>query len=361
MPKALNKTFRTNLKICAVLAVIVALSLTTGCLEQTQPTKSVSQGHDLRSKDGLCSYLRQLPAVKNVEHWNNPYGDGITITTKHYKIHTTMLELLVLRQVPGFMESALIAYKKQLPVPIETENLFTIYLFGSRRQWEDFTKVFTGDNASVYLNIKKGAYYLNGACVAYNIGRTRTFAVLGHEGWHQFNSRHFIYRLPSWLDEGIATLFETSTCVNGIFQFTPEKNLGRLGPLRKILLSGKNFPLEELISLNPGEVVIQADTNAVIAFYAQSYALTRFLRENDYGKYLEKYHNLLLGAAHGTWPLDDTLHKIAGDRNIPLTASWNRYVSPKLFAYYIDPHYTLMEDEYLVFCRKLVYNIRPKR
>jgi len=360
LPKTMNIIFRTNLKIYAVLAVMIALSLTTGCPEQRDPIKSIRHG-DLNSEDEMCRYLRQIPTVKSVEHWENPYGDGITITTKHYKIHTTMLELLVLRQLPGFMESALIAYKKQLPVPIETESLFTIYLFGNREQWEAFTKVFTGDNTSAYLNIKKGAYYLNGACVAYNIGRTRTFSVLGHEGWHQFNSRHFTYRLPSWLDEGIATLFETSTSINGTFQFTPERNLGRLGPLREILLSGKIIPLEKLIVLNPGEVVVRADTDAVIAFYAQSYALTRFLREDSYGKNLGKYHNMLIGAAEGTWPLDGTLHKIASDRNIPLTASWNRYVSPKLFAYYIDPLYTLMEDEYIAFCRKLVYSIRPAR
>lgn len=342
----------------AVLAVMAALSLTTGCQEQTQ---SINQKSNLNSKEGMCRHLRQLPAVKSVEPWENPYGDGVTITTKHYKIHTTMLELLVLGQVPGFMESALIAYKKQLPVPIKSEKPFIIYLFGSRQQWEDFTKKFVGDNAHIYLNIKKGAYYLNGACVTYNIGRTRTIAVLGHEGWHQFNSRHFTYRLPSWLDEGIATLFETSICVDGIFQFSPNRNLARLGSLRRVLLSGKTIPLEDLIALNPGEVVVQADTDAISAFYAQSYALTRFLRENNYGERLRGYHNMLIGAAKGTWPLDNTLRKIASDRNIPLTARWNRYVSPKLFAYYVDPNYAQLQNEYLAFCRKLVYNVRPAR
>lgn len=345
----------------ALLVVTAVASLLTGCQEQRQAARSSHRQPDLNTTAGICRYLSQLPAVKNVEPWNNPYGNGITITTKHYKIHTTMLEPLVLRQVPGFMESALIAYKKQLPVPIETENLFTVYLFGERLQWENFTKTFAGDNAHMYLSIKKGAYYLNGACVTYNIGRTRTFSVLGHEGWHQFNSRHFTYRLPSWLDEGIATLFESSTCVNGIFQFRPERNLGRLGSLRNVLLSGKIIPLEKLIALNPGEVVVQADSDAIAAFYAQSYGLTRFLKEENFGKRLGRYHSMLIGAAEGTWPLGPSLHEIASNRNIPLTASWNRYVSPKLFAYYIEPHYTLLEDEYIAFCRKLVYNVRPAR
>jgi hypothetical protein len=309
----------------------------------------------------MCRYLSQMPTVKSVTPWENPYDNGITITTNHYEINTTLLDALVLRQVPGFMESSLVAYKKQLPNPIETKSLFKIYLFGTRGQWDEFTKNFAGDNAQMYLNINKGAYYLNGACVAYNIGRTRTFAVLGHEGWHQFNSRHFKYRLPSWLDEGIATLFESSVYANGMFHFEPQRNIARLGSLRQALLTNNIIPLDKLITLNPGEVIVQANSEAAASFYAQSYALTRFLREEGYGKRLGRYHNLLLGAANGSWPLTPKLRKIASDRNIALTAGWNRYISPKLFAYYIDPNYGLMEDEYLDFCRKIVYNVRLTR
>jgi len=53
--------------------------------------------------------------------------------------------------------------------------------------------------------------------VVYYIGRERTFSALGHEGWHQFNSRHFKFRLPSWLDEGIAMLFEIHRSEKGFF------------------------------------------------------------------------------------------------------------------------------------------------
>ncbi len=90
-----------------------------------------------------------MPTVKSVTPWENPYSNGITITTKHYEINTTLLDVLVLRQVPGFMESALVAYKKQLPNPIETNNIFKIYLFGTRAEWDEFTKTFAGDNAQM--------------------------------------------------------------------------------------------------------------------------------------------------------------------------------------------------------------------
>lgn len=350
------------MNLFAALAIIGVFTLLAGCTETQRTALRPATGQlNLSTVDGMCSYLSRMPTVKSVTPWENPYGNGITITTKHYEINTTLLDVLVLRQVPGFMESALVAYEKQLPYQIETNNIFKIYLFGTRAEWDEFTKTFAGENAQMYLNIKKGAYYLNGACVAYNIGRTRTFAVLGHEGWHQFNSRHFKFRLPSWLDEGIATLFESSVYLDGLFYFKPERNIARLGPLREALQSGNIIPLEKLIALNPGEVIVQTNSEAVASFYAQSYALTRFLREDNYGKRLGKYHNLLLGAANGSWPLTPKLRRIASDRNIALTAGWNRYISPKLFAYYIDPNYGLMENEYLEFCRKIVYRVRPAR
>ena len=310
---------------------------------------------------GMAKYLDGLPAVESAEIWNNEYGPGITIGTAHYNIHSTLLEPLMLRLIPAFMESAYREYQKQLPAAIETQNKFTIYLFESREQWEQFTKEFTGDKAPLYLKIKEGAYYLNGACVTYNIGRTRTFSVLGHEGWHQFNSRHFRYRLPSWLDEGIATLFETSTYRRNQFEFDAARNLGRLGSLKIAILEKRLIPLEQLISLNPGEVVHYASSDSVMSFYAQSYALVRFLREEEFGKRLNKYHDMLLGAVDGKWPLTESQQKLASNRNIPLTVQCNRLVSPLLFKHYIDKDMEEIEREYHNFCRKIVYNIRLKR
>ena len=307
----------------------------------------------------MSRHLENLPAVRLVEQWNNQYAPGIKITTKHYQIYTTMLEPLILSRVPGFMESAYSAYQKQLPYPVKTEHKFTVYLFGDRSQWENFTRKFTGENAELYLKIKKGAYYLNGACVTYNIGRSRTFSVLGHEGWHQFNSRHFTYRLPSWLDEGIATLFESSFYKDGFFFFDPSGNVSRLGCLKKLLQSGRIIPLEKLLVLNPGEVVAHADTEAVMAFYAQAYALIRFLREEEYGRHIGSYQQMLFDGKEGNWPIEKELQKTAADRNIPITANWNREISPKLFEYYIDNCRDL-QDKYIPFCRKLVRNVRIK-
>jgi len=335
-------------------AFVVCLLLNTAC-ESPQAAKR-SRTPKLATPVGMAEYLKDLPAVEKAEPWSDEYAPGITITTEHYDIHTTLLDPLMLRQVPGFMESAYRGYQNQLPQPIDTKTRLTIYLFGSRRGWEDFTKKFVGRQWRHYLKIKKGAYYLNGACVAYNIGRKRTFGVLAHEGWHQFNSRHFVYRLPSWLDEGIAMHFETFRYDKGRFYFEPHKNGGRLGGLRKTILTDNMIPLKKLISLNP--VYVIDDTESVLAFYSQAYALVRFLREDDYGKRLGNYQNLLLAGLRGEWPLEPQLRRTAADRNIPLTGRFNAFVSSKLFDLYIGQDIEKIEAEYIAFCKKIVYRVR---
>ena len=249
------------------LILIIAIPLLSSCSESGLST-GVGNARRIDTPAGMIEYLqkRNLPTLEKVRLWQNEYGPGLKLTTAHYEILTTLLEPLILSQVPGFVESAYRSYNKQLPRPVETATKFRIYLFAERKQWEDFTKTFAGPQASLYCKIKAGAYYLNGSCVAYNIGRERTFSVLGHEGWHQFNSRHFKFRLPSWLDEGIAMLFEASRYDRGLFYFEPTLNLYRLGALRKTLAGNKMIPLRQLVAINPGEAIVKGD-DAVTAFY----------------------------------------------------------------------------------------------
>jgi len=321
---------------------------------------SYESREDNASSVDTCSILidrlqsENLPTLHAVEAWESDYGPGLKLTTAHYEILTTFLEPLLLRQIPGFLESAYRAYNDQLPRPIEASGKSTVYLFANRRQWEDFTKTFAGDKAELFCKIRAGAYYLNGACVTYNIGTKRTLSALGHEGWHQFNTRHFAYRLPSWLDEGVAMLFETSTYKDGIYHFRPSDNSYRLDALRKTLATNQQMPLQELIAINPGEVLATDQAEPVKAFYSQSYALVRFLRETDLGKYAASYQRMLWDGLRGNWPLSQTDKTIAQDRNVPRTVRWNRAVGPELFKHYISGDIDYIEKEYLAFCRQIV-------
>ncbi len=332
-----------------------------GC-EAGRPQTETAKTARIDTRDGMIKYLEglNLPALKSVNRWQNEYGPGLRLVTEHYEILTTLLEPLMLSQVPGFMESCYRGYQGQLPKPIATRTKFRVYLFAQRKQWENFTKSFTGGNAPMYSKIKAGAYYLDGVCVSYNIGRERTFAVLGHEGWHQFNDMSFKYRLPSWLNEGIAMLFEANRYEQGLFYFDHDKNMYRLASLKNTLAKNKMIPLQKLISMNPGEALATNQDDMVMAFYSQVYALVRFLREDGYGKRLGNYHQMLMGGLRGDWPLGDERTTIAADRNIPLTVRWNRIVGTQLFELYIGDNFSQLEREYTAYCRKIVYRIRLK-
>jgi hypothetical protein len=306
--------------------------------------------------------MANVPGIVKMERWDAAGVEGACIETQHYQVFTTLIDPLMLRQVPSFVESAYRAYESQVPYRIQCMRKFKIYLFSDRMGWEQFTRVFTGPDAETYLKIREGAYVYNGICIAYNIGREQTFSVIGHEGWHQFNQGYFTYRLPSWLDEGVATLFETCRYKQGVFEFRPQDNLMRLVTLRKVMQKERMISVADLISLNPVQVLdgYGNDTDAAMTFYAQTYAMVRFLREYGYGRRLTKYHNLLLGGLRGTWPIEPYLVQMAADRNIPLTVAWNSRVSPILFKMYIDQDMELINAQYRQFCNDIIYYVRLK-
>jgi len=337
-------------------AFIVAAIGLTGCAQSHRAQAASAEPAELRK---ACAAIMErlqgerLPALVSVEPWESKHGPGLKLTTDHYEIFSTVTQPLMLRMVPGFIESAYRGYNDQLPQSIETATPFQIYLFADRQQWEDFTRGFAGDQAPIFCKIKTGAYYLNGACVVYDIGPKRTLSALGHEGWHQFDSRHFKYRLPSWLDEGVAMQFETSVSEGGVFRFDPAGNIQRLGALKDTLNKSKPIPLQELVSTSPGEVLATDQADAVMAFYSQSYALIRFLREVGYGQRLDSYRRLMSDGLTGRWPLDESAGATAQDRNLPRTISWNRQVGRQLFEHYIGPDLNQLEQEYLAFCRQI--------
>ena len=303
----------------------------------------------------VIEYLQDqnLPELESVEPWENDYGPGLKITTVHYEVYTTLFNRQMLCKIPRFMETAYSAYNSQLPKPVETSTKFPVYLFAERQQWDHFTLNFAGQQAQMYCKIKAGAYCHNGACVVYDIGLERTFLALGHEGWHQFNGRIFRFRLPSWLDEGVAMLFEAHTTRDGEIYFVPGQNKYRLDALKETLTNDAFIPLRELTAINPGQVLATDETKDVMAFYSQSYALVRFLREADSGKRLGIYHKLLTDGLWGKWPIDEISKEVAIDRNMPKTILWNHIVGTMLFQKYIDEDFERIEQEYLSFCEQI--------
>ncbi|TFH55285.1 MAG: DUF1570 domain-containing protein [Gemmatimonadales bacterium] len=335
--------------------LLVGLALPCWCEDQASGRRVMDSPEDnpaLAAAQDLCA--QHVPSLKALHEWQGDYGLGLEIVTAHYRIFTTFLEFEFLKRLPHFMESAHSAYNGLAAETVAPRAQSEVYLFADRRQWEVFTHAFAGDQAEVLCKIQQGAYCHKGACVAYNIGTDRTFAALAHEGWHQFMTRHFAYRLPSWLDEGLAMRFESFTWDKGECRFQGVENVYRVDGLRFQLTQGHVLSLRQLLASSPGEMMTQDNSHSVIGFYSQAYALTQFLTEGQRGHYRKRFARLLGDGLQAHWPLDAASSNVAADRNKPRTLDWNRKVGVDLFTHYIDADLPRIEAQYLAFFREMV-------
>jgi len=395
-----------NIRPTIVIFAVSVLSACLGCQSDSVSSErlSVADGQAPARCRALMRHLRHIPTVKSLQPWQLPdfivdpcacsgqteprkgsatqndehqaahpkncrgaSACGLKITTRHYLIYTTVEDPLILRQVPMLMESAFAAYSQGADLPDHVAKL-VIYLFGSREHWEQFTRHWVGAQAPLYLQIRAGAYYLHGTCVAYQLNRQTNYSVLAHEGWHQFSDQFYKSHLPAWVDEGLATNFEAYQWQDGQVAFQPAQNGARLFALRQALATGTMYHLSELLQLEPGGVlthggrVHSGESNPKIAaYYAQVYALVRFLREDDYGRYLRRFRTMLGGAQRGDWPLPAELLREALQPDSNPTRRWNALVGPWAFQSYIAATPAEVEPAYLDFCRKILATVRFKK
>jgi len=349
--------------------LLILMIIAGGCSAPDKPRAGVPD-----DQAQLQARLQRLPTVKRVTPWKLPAfvpaadTEGLTIDTAHYRIHTAVTDPLVVQQLSFFLESAFRAYE-QTAGAAHKQHPLVVYLFAGRDQWEAFTRYWTGPQAEMYLKITAGAYYARGACVAYHLSRQANFSVLAHEGWHQFSDAMFVYRLPAWLDEGLATMFEAYRWQNGQLAFLPRYNANRLLALRRTVVQGRWYPLKDLLRLDAGRVMAYAqeaapiDTQHLSAadYYAQLYALVRFLREERYGRRLAAFHRMLADGRAGRWPLEESLAAEARQRDHSPSRRWNAIVGPLLFQTYIAATPEELEADYRRFCRRLVAGIRFKK
>lgn len=322
--------------------------------------------------DRLVRMLERLPTVEKVEPWALPEyitektDINLTVSTRHYVIYTTLSDPLILRQTPVFMESAFYHYREVIGQSIESPEKLKVVFFQNREQWEDYTRQLTGKEARTYLKITAGAYYFKGECVAYNLSRRSNFSILAHEGWHQFSEALFKLRLPAWLDEGLATQFEAYSWQNGRVEFRPELNGSRLFALRQAIGRNSLFELQEILALDAGRVISlttydqqnAAVNPQVAAYYAQVYALVRYLRENNYGERREHLQKMLQGAYKGEWPLEEAYIREGSRKLHNPSRLWNAVVGRRIFEQYIATEPAEVEDSYRAFCFKIQAAVR---
>jgi hypothetical protein len=291
----------------------------------------------------------QLLSTSSVEAWSFRGEPAHRIKSPNYVIYTTINDPEVTALLPQVMEGALAQYRKVAPGTSHSTDPMECFIFERRVEWEAFTRANTGQDANIYLQIRRGGYAVRDRYVAYYIGRYPTASVAAHEGWHQYVARHFVGRLPPFVEEGLACMFEG---VGWKDENLPRWNLSinqvRVQALRKAVEANRLWPLEKVIAMHAGEVV-EENGEKVDAFYAQAWCFAKFLYESENGRFRANLQKWLAETADGTVYDPTHTHNRAG-------GPWNRTAVKPMLEHYLNLDFAAIDRLYQAYVRKVAFD-----
>jgi hypothetical protein len=282
--------------------------------------------------------------------WTWEGREGCILRTDHYVIHSTIEDRGVLRMIAQVMEGAHRQYQQFVPgVRVSTKPM-ECFIFAHRTEWAEFTRQRTGNDATIYLQINRGGYTIRDWYVAYYIGDVGTYAVAAHEGWHQFVARNFKSRLPPFLEEGIATMFEMVNWSNGQPRWDPADNPTRAEKLHRAVEQDSLWPLEKLVTMHAGDVV-SLSGERIETFYAQNWAFAQFLWDADNARYRSALQRMLADLAAGHAPAHVARVRAGNDM-------WEPASARPLLEHYLGMSLDEIERAYLAYVRSIA---KPRR
>ena len=293
------------------------------------------------------------PARVRVEPWRFEGKLAKKLVTPHYLIYTTVDDAEIVASVGQLMEGALTQYRRLAPAVAPTGEPMECFLFQSRHQWATFTRGKTGADAAIYLQINRGGYTVGDWYVAYFIGDVGTLSVAAHEGWHQYVARHFESRLPPFLEEGLACMFEEVYWGEGrrarsgpLPRWNFARNRSRMLGLRNAVEADRLIPLTELASMHAGQVVDQPGEQ-IEAFYAESWAFAKFLWDGEGGRHRPALRRILTDAAAGTLFPGNNSRKTDG-------GLWDPDSARPLLEHYLGGDLEAVDVAFQKYARRLV-------
>jgi hypothetical protein len=236
----------------------------------------------------------------DVQPWtSHGTAPAFVLQSPRYRIYTTLPDGSRRSALPQVLEGAYAQYHALAPTPMLDDRPMSCFVFAQREEWAEFTARKTGQDAAMYLQIPRGGYTIDDWFVAYSDSDHALFSAAAHEGWHQYVARHFRGRLPPFLEEGVACLFEDVRMNDGLPRWNLAVNPDRTTELTKAAKNLQLWPLEQLIAMHAGDVVDQPQER-IDAFYAQDWAFARFLLEAEGGRYRPMFQLWLAETAAGT-------------------------------------------------------------
>lgn len=201
-----------------------------------------------------------------------------------------------------------------------------LYLFRTQDQYLIFLKMhgINGANTEglffVQPDIQGLATWTQGKSLSH------TYAVLQHEGFHQFAFNYIGTNLPIWINEGIAQYFEDGVLV-GDKMYVGFANGRRIASVQVALNKNHTIPFNKLLQMTEDqwhEMVIAGGWDAGL-LYDQSWSIVFFLITADDGRYREAFENYLVLVAHGRDSSEAFRTAFGSEDTNPFRAKWEKF------------------------------------
>lgn len=284
------------------------------------------------------------PSPVRIGVWDRQNPDSRCIATPHYQVFTDITDSPSQQQIAQLMEGAYTQYLAYLPSPPAGQLPMRCFVFSRRTEWATFTKEHAGKDATVYLQINRGAYTIDDWFVAFWIGDSSTISVMAHEGWHQFVARNFHGRLPPTIEEGMACTFENIHWSGPLPRWNRLESPGRTASLSAAIYENRLWPLSQLLRMHAGDV-ISLPRQSIDTYYAQAWALALYLSDPD-SPYSQQFQTYLSDIASGTAFRPGRFSHLK-------PTDWHPDLSAPQLEHYLGRPLTSLDSDYRDYCRKL--------
>ncbi len=338
------------------ITLVCALLTAGGCapsLGHSRPSPFPAPARATDAARTSPGSLAREPLSITRDPWRTAQFEGLVITTRHYRLYTTVTDPKILDRLGRFYELALVQYRSALTDLPEPNRRLETFLFRNREQWRMKTRQMLPEQARSFLGLGRGGLTTRGTSVLYDIGPRGTFrdtfAIAAHEGWHQYTQQTFRQHLPIWLEEGIATYMEGYRECDGTLRFQPWDNPERLRTLQDAARDDRLFPLPVLLGRTPQSFLDDGKDDLLI-YYAQVWAMTHFLVQGAGGRYRSSVEEILHDAAEG----ELTRRFAAGSAEGGDISATRGRLGLAVVQEYFDPDSAAFERHYLEFVDRLV-------
>lgn len=218
-----------------------------------------------------------------------------TLHSRHYTIHTN----LTAQEAGVFsrhMDLVFDQYDERFSIfRSGRRRPMDLYLFRTQQQYERFLQkngIGSLNTGGIFV-FQPGLKGL--ATWTQNKPRSRTFAVLQHEGFHQFAYEAIGSTLPTWVNEGLAQFFEDGIIVR-THMILGQRNGRRIKAVKTALKNGTAIDFDHMLNMTDRQwkQTVSASERRASLMYDQAWSMAYYMvrgknrkREEAFVKYLK--------------------------------------------------------------------------